>query len=237
MMTAPLRIDPNAIDHKAARGAAEHDGDGVTGFAVLLRSKPLLVLGVTLTVFHLGNAAMLPLLGQAVVAKGQGNASAFAGATIVIAQLTMVPVARLAARLAELRGYRLVFLLALVVLPVRGVTAALVTGTWGLGPVQILDGIGAGILGVAVPGLVARILSGTGHVNAGLGAVMTLQGIGAALSTTVGGVVAQRYGYPSAFVALGTIALAALILWLTTRPIMAGPCGYHAGESTAKAAA
>jgi len=46
--------------------------------------------------------------------------------------------------------------------------------------VQVLDGVGAGLLGVALPGLVAQTLRGTGHVNAGLGAVMTLQGLGAA---------------------------------------------------------
>src|SRR5271165_5341986 len=46
-VAALLRIDPNEIDHRAARGAAEHDGEGVAGFAVLLHSKPLIVLGVT----------------------------------------------------------------------------------------------------------------------------------------------------------------------------------------------
>jgi MFS family permease len=122
---------------------------------------------------------------------------------------------------------------ALVALPIRGVAACLVTGPWGLAPVQILDGVGAGILGVAVPGLVARILAGTGHVNAGLGAVMTLQGVGAAFSTTVGGVVAQRFGYPASFIVLGAIAALALVLWLLTRPLMAPACASHvaAGES------
>ena len=176
---------------------------------------------------------MLPLLGQSVVAHGGGNASAFTGATIVIAQMTMVPVALLAARLAETRGYWLVFLLALIVLPVRGVTASLVSDLWGLGPVQILDGVGAGILGVAVPGLVARVLSGTGRVNAGLGAVMTLQGVGAALSPTVGGIVAERFGYPAAFLALGAIATAALILWLVARPAMAAACAIRVSENEA----
>jgi MFS family permease len=83
----------------------------------------------------------------------------------------MVPMAILAARLAETRGYWIVFVLALLALPLRGAIAASVTGSLGLVPVQMLDGVGAGLLGVAVPGLVARILSGTGHVNAGLGAV------------------------------------------------------------------
>jgi hypothetical protein len=38
------------------------------------------------------------------------------------------------------------------------------------------------MLSVAVPGLVARLLDGTGRINVGQGAVMTAQGIGASLS-------------------------------------------------------
>jgi MFS family permease len=219
-----LGIDARRIDHRAARGAAENGDAAVAKFSVLLQSKELMVLGATLTLFHLGNAAMLPLLGQAVVAHDGSDPSAFTAATIVIAQATMVPMALLAARLAGERGYWMVFLLALVALPIRGVTASLVTGSWGLAPVQILDGVGAGLLSVAVPGLVARILAGTGHVNAGLGVVMTLQGVGAALSTTVGGIVAERFGYSAAFLALGGIAAVALALWLLARPLMAPAC-------------
>jgi Na+/melibiose symporter-like transporter len=60
------------------------------------------------------------------VASGAGDASVFTGATVVVAQLTMVPMAILAARLAELRGYWIVFALALLALPIRGVVAAVV---------------------------------------------------------------------------------------------------------------
>ncbi|HEX4409594.1 MAG TPA: MFS transporter [Xanthobacteraceae bacterium] len=223
-IAAALQIDPHKIDYRAARGAAEHDGDGSSGFVVLLRSAPLIVLGVTLTLFHLGNAAMLPLLGQAAMAHGAGDPSAFTGVTIIIAQITMVPIALIAARLAETRGYWIVFLLALIALPIRGLAAALLVGPWAVVPVQVLDGFGAGILGVAVPGLVARILLGTGHVNAGLGAVMTLQGIGAALSPALGGIIAQRFGYPVTFLSLGAIALIALVLWVVVRPVTALAC-------------
>jgi MFS family permease len=222
--TATLRIDPWAIDYRAARGAADKDQASIAKFSVLLRSKELMVLGATLTSFYFGNAAMLPLLGQAGVATNGSDPSALTTTTIIVAQATMVPVALFAAWLAEEKGSRPVFLLALIALPIRGAMASLVIGRWGLAPVQILDGVGAGALGVAVPGLVARILAGTGHVNAGLGAVMTLQGIGAALSTTVGGVVAQRFGYSAAFLALGAIATAALVLWLLARPLMARAC-------------
>jgi predicted MFS family arabinose efflux permease len=221
-MLAVWFIDPKRLDHRAARGLPDKEHDGhASGWSTLATSKPLLVLAATLLLFHLGNAAMLPLLGQSLVAGGAGDPSAFTGATVVVAQFTMVPMAILAARLADTRGYWIVFVLALLALPVRGAIAALVTGPIGLVPVQVLDGVGAGLLGVAVPGLVARILSGTGHVNAGLGAVMTIQGIGAALSPALGGYIAERLGYATAFLVLSAVALVALGLWIVTRPTTA----------------
>ena len=64
---------------------------------------------------------------------------------------------------------------------------------------------------------IARILRGTGHVNAGLGLVMTVQGIGAALSPAVAGAIATRYGFPAAFLTLGVFALVGLALWAAGR--------------------
>lgn len=213
-----LLIQPGHIDHEAARGleaeAGAGDGHAAASFSSLLRSKPLLILGITLLLFHLANAAMLPLLGQAMVARGTaGDPSAYTAATVIIAQLTMIPMALVAARIAEQRGYWLVFVLALAALPIRGLIAGLVPAAWVIVPVQMLDGVGAGLLGVAVPGLVASILRGTGHVNAGLGAVMTLQGVGAALSAALAGYVAQNFGYWAAFIALSGVAALALLLW------------------------
>jgi MFS family permease len=98
-------------------------------------------------------------------------------------------------------------------------------------PVQILDGVGAGLLGVATPGLTARILAGTGHVNAGLGAVMTLQGVGAASSPALAGLIAQQLGYSAAFLALGVIAALGLVLWLFATPIVGPACRNHTSSS------
>jgi MFS family permease len=215
-------IDPAKIDYAAARGGTSEGK--ASGFSVLLTCAPLLVVAATMLLFHLGNAAMLPLLGQAMVAAEGGDPSATTGATIVIAQIVMVPVALLAARMAVRQGYWNLFLLALIALPIRCAVAAALPGMTGLVLVQILDGVGAGLLGVAVPGLVARILDGTGHVNAGLGAVMTMQGIGAALSPALGGVVAEKFGYQAAFVALGIFAALALVVWLAARPLTSHAC-------------
>lgn len=236
-IVSAMMIAPRDIDHRAARGLAGKDVQTGSSFSVLFTSLPLVILGLTGLLFHLGNAAMLPLLGQSLVAQGAGDASAYTGTTIVVAQLTMIPMAILAAKIAEQRGYWIVFLLALVALPVRGIIAAVVTGPAGLVPVQMLDGVGAGLLGVAVPGLAARILAGTGHVNAGLGAVMTLHGAGAALSPALGGIIAERLGYSAAFMALGGVALLALALWILTRPFTAQACGTAPARLAPKGAA
>jgi len=108
----------------------------------------------------------------------------------------------------------------------RGFLAGTFIEHWGVWPVQALDGIGAGLQSVAVPGLVACLLSGTGRVNVGQGAVMTIQGVGASLSPAIGGWLAQELGYHIAFYILGGFAVASLGLWIgfagTLRPACSG---------------
>lgn len=220
-LAALLFVRPQDIDHDVARGMEPGDaahGHEPPGIRVLLRSVPLMVLGLTLMLFHLGNAAMLPLLGQAIAEGGTVDPSAYTAATVMVAQLTMVPMALIAARLARTHGYGIVFIAALIALPIRGLIAGLWPSPYALLPVQILDGVGAGLLGVATPGLAARILRGSGHVNAGIGAVMTLQGVGAALSPAIGGFIAARYGFPAAFLALAGAAGVALAVWILGAP-------------------
>jgi len=52
---------------------------------------------------------------------------------------------------------------------------------WLIG-VQVLDGVGAGIFGALAPLVIADIMRGTGRYNLALGAIATVQGIGASLS-------------------------------------------------------
>jgi MFS family permease len=217
-----LSIPRSSIDDRAARGMREgpESGNGASGLSVLLSCKPLLVLAGALALFHLGNAAMLPLYGMAVVAARQGDPAALVAATIVVAQATMVVASLWAMRMAGRDGYWWILLISFVALPVRAVVAAYLIKSWGVFPVQVLDGIGAGLQSVAVPALVARILNGTGRVNVGQGAVMTAQGIGASLSPALGGWIAQTSGYPHAFLLLGALAFGSVILWLTCAAVI-----------------
>jgi MFS family permease len=213
-IVAVLAIPAARINDHLARGEAlSGDQPRVKSVRVVLRSRPLLALAGAVMLFHLGNAAMLPLYGLAVVAT-KANPFTTVAATVVVAQAVMVPASLAAMRIAEACGYWPAILIAFTALPVRALIASHVITTWGVIPVQVLDGVGAGILSVAVPGLVARILNGTGHINVGQGAVMAAQGLGGALSPVLGGFVAQLFGFPAAFAMLGGLSLGSVIIWL-----------------------
>ena len=231
-----LMIPASAIDDRAACGmkdGEEGQNEKASGFEVLLSCKPLLVLAAALACFHLGNGAMLPLYGVAVVATKQGDPASFVATTIVVAQATMILASIVAMRMAESRGYWLVLLISFLALPIRGLIAAHLIQRWGVYPVQFLDGIGAGLQSVAVPGLVARILNGTGRINVGQGAVMTVQGIGASLSPAIGGWIAQEIGYGAMFMILGSFALVSLALWIGFSSILKPACAFKPSIETA----
>ena len=144
-ITSVLMIPEKAIDHRAARGLEKGDDDGADGgqaegFRALLRNRPMLVLAAALACFHLGNGAMLPLYGLAVVGAGKGNAAIFTAETVVVAQAVMIVAALVATRMSAGRGYWLVLLISFAALPVRGALAGTFIERWGVWPVRALDG-------------------------------------------------------------------------------------------------
>src|ERR1700761_2368851 len=213
-----LMIPPGSIDHRAARGSKEEEPDSQhSALAVLLKHKTLLVLGLALAVFHLGNAAIVPLYGISAVTDSQTNGPSFVATIVVIAQGTMVIASIVGMRVAEKRNYWLLVLISFLMLPLRGLLAYFLTGWWGVVPVEILDGIGVGLQSVAVPGIIARSLYSTGRVNLAQGAVITIQGVGAAISPALGGWIAQSVGYSPAFLVLGGFGLLAAAIWIGLR--------------------
>jgi predicted MFS family arabinose efflux permease len=210
-----LMIPAKTIDDRAARGSKEDDPDSQPdALTILLKHKALLVLALALALFHLGNAAIVPLYSLAAVADGQANGPSFVATTVVIAQGVMIVTSLIAMKVASKRNYWPVILVSFMFLPIRGVLAFFVTGWWGVVPMQVLDGIGTGLQTVAVPGMVARSLNGTGRINLGQGAVITVQGVGASLSPALGGWIAQWIGYGPTFLLLGGFGLASMALWL-----------------------
>ncbi|KAI8184338.1 putative MFS-type transporter [Colletotrichum sp. SAR 10_75] len=153
------------------RDPSKPSRSGFRGASILLKNKPLGVVAITIFLFHLGNAAILFLYGQALVATGQGDPAGTTGLTVIIAQGTMIIMSFLTAWLAGRSGYWFAILISYAVLPIRAAVAGRVIKSWGVWPVQILDGVGAGIQGVAIPGLLAVMMAGTGRVNLAFGVV------------------------------------------------------------------
>ncbi len=217
-------IPERAIDHELARGLRDAaPGQGKTGatpsgLSVLLTCRPLLIFAGCAIMFHFANAAMLPLVGQKLALQDKNLGTSLMAACILAAQFVMVPMAMLVGAMADAWGRKPFFLIALAVLAVRGCLYPLSENPFWLVGVQLLDGIGAGIYGAIFPVIVADLMRGTGRFNVAQGAVMTAQGIGAALSTSVAGFIVVHAGYSAAFLTLAGIAAAGLALYLFVMP-------------------
>ncbi len=227
MLVSVLRIRAADVDHAAARGDESSDAPpraaddpDAGGMAALLRNRPLLLFALACALFHLGNAAMLPLLNQRLAATVADSAPLlWTGIAIVVAQVTMIPVALWVSRSQRFDIAWFVYA-AILVLPLRGLLAYAFTSAWNNIPVQVLDGLAAGALGVATPLLVQRYTAGSGRFNTALGFVMALQGIGAALSPAVANlIVGADLRFGMAFLCLAGAALLAIpVFWWANRP-------------------
>ncbi|SAL84537.1 major facilitator transporter [Caballeronia arvi] len=214
-----LWIPPGSVHRHYARGIAKDDADDASdiradALRVLLRNRSLLVLSAALAAFNLGNSAMLPLYSLAVASTHAADPSHVTAANIVISQIVMLVAAAYASRAIRRFGFWWIILVTLATLPLRAVTAAFVAPAWGIVPVQVFDGIGAGFQSVAVPALVVHLLHGSGRVNLGQGAVLGVEAAGACLSPMLGGWIAHRYGFPAAFVALGSLSVVSFAIWV-----------------------
>ena len=205
-------IKEGEIDHNLARGARDDEEPGQSvSIAVLLQNKHIIAFAIAVFLFHLSNAAMLPLAGQYLSEGRPKEAAAWISACIVAAQLVMIPVSIFAGKFSQQFGRKPVFLAALAVLPIRGFMYTLSNSPYLVLPVQLLDGIGAGIFGVLASVIVADLTKGTGHYNVTRGLIITAQGIGAALSNLVAGWIVFKMGYNVGFLSLAGIGLAGLI--------------------------
>jgi MFS family permease len=115
-------------------------------------------------------------------------------------------------------GRKPIFLLALAVLPVRGVLFSFSSSPYAVVGIQLLDGVAAGIFGVIAVLIAADLMRGTGRFNLAQGLTALAVGIGATLSNATAGYVVQWFGYPSGFLYLAAIAGGALVFFALLMP-------------------
>jgi Major Facilitator Superfamily len=234
-VVAAAAVPPRAINHDLARGLLPGDAGQevrLSAWSVLLESRPLLVFAACGAIFHLANASMLGLVSQKLALQNVGQGITLTAASAIAAQSVMVPVAALVGARADAWGRKPLFLAAFVALALRGMLYTVSDNTAWLITVQLLDGVGAGLVGALFPVIVADLTRGSGHFAAAQGVVGTVHGIGGVTSMALSGQLVLWAGYDATFLALATIAAVGAVVFslampetrsgspVTTRPIV-----------------
>jgi len=143
-------------------------------------------------------------------------------ACIVVPQFVVAVMSPWVGRAAQKIGRKRLLLLGWGALPLRGLLLAVLPGAWPLVMGQAVSGISAAVFGVLLPLLAADLTLGTAHFNLCMGILGLAMYLGAAVSTTMAGGIADDAGMPTAFLVLAVVGvLGFVVVWLTmpeTRP-------------------
>jgi MFS family permease len=190
---------------------------------VLLERRLATYLGCTL-LFHLANAAMLPLAGVEITKRANTEASLIIAACILVPQFIVALVSPLAGRSAQRWGRRWVLLVGFSALPLRAGLLAMVADPLWIIPVQALDGLSGAAFGVITPLVVADISGRGGRFSLRIGILGLAIAAAATVSNTVAGAVASNLGTPTAFIALAFAGMCAVTMvgfaMPETRPVI-----------------
>jgi MFS family permease len=185
---------------------------------VLLKDQRLMTFATCLFLFQLANASILPLLGER-LAHTEGRWSSLVISALILApQIIVAALAPWVGRTAASWGRRPLLLIGLGVVPVRSALFALTADPTLVVLIQVLDGLSGATLGVLTALVIADVTNGTGRFNLAQGAVGTLSGIGASLSTSMSGLIVDRFGNVVGFLSVATIGLIAFAILLTFMP-------------------
>ncbi|MDF2998746.1 MAG: putative major facilitator [Xanthobacteraceae bacterium] len=218
---AVQRIRPAEINLATIRRRRPTSPDGrdfLAGLGELLRNRPLIIFAACVVMFHLANAAMLPLAASMLTLRSTQAATIVVAAAMVVPQFTVTVLSPFVGHLATRWGRRPLLIIGFGALALRGLLFALIEQPGLLVLVQVLDGASAAALGVLVPLTIADLTRNSGHFNLAQGTVGCAMGIGASISTTLTGYVADSFGSYTAFSMLAVLAAAGLLLVAAAMP-------------------
>lgn len=139
-------------------------------------------------------------------------------ATVLTAQCAMVPVALLAGKFCDVWGRKPVLAIAFWALPLRILSYSLVKSATAIVWLQTLDGIGAGIYGVAVVALAADLTRGKGWFNTLMGLFATAVAVGGFIGPLITGVLLQHLGFRMTFYCFAGLAVVGAVVFTLLVP-------------------
>ena len=185
--------------------------------ASLYPGTNLILLGVTLGLFQVGNAALSILLGLSLAEESRISPPLLASSTAMIAQTAMIGGSLLVIPALRRWGYWPVLASSFAILPLRCALAAFLPASVALLPVEILHGLGESLQLVTIGNAIGDLQRARGRPGTLFGCVMLLQGLGSAASPLLGGYVAERWTGTVAYSLLGGMGLLALGFWILCR--------------------
>jgi predicted MFS family arabinose efflux permease len=177
----------------------------------------LLVFGFCAVLFSLANAAMLPLALNE-LAKRTGQSGFVVSACIIVPQAIVALCSPWAGRMAQQLGRRPVLLIGFAALPLRAILFVGLPDALPLVVIETLDGISGTVFGLMVPLIAADVTKRSGFLNLAISSINLAVGLGATISTTLAGWLADAVGAPMAFFCLAVIGLCALLVVWSSMP-------------------
>jgi len=219
-LIAVAQISSSEIDPELARGGISKSGVSTWFDAIssLVHHGVLICFAVTIVLFQLANAAMLPILAGILARRGPETAALVLSICILVPQFVVVAIAPWIGVRAQSWGRRPLLLLTFVALSARGAIFAATSDPYLLVAAQLLDGISAASLGVLVPLIIADVTRGSGHFNFAQGLIGAAVGIGASFSTTLAGFIADTSGPPITFLLLSCVGVMGLVFVFAVVP-------------------
>ena len=210
----------------------------VGDIAGLIRHKGVLAFALCISLFHLGNAALMPLASTLLTRTAGSDATLFISACVIGPQIVVAAFSPWIGRTEERRGVRLMMLGGFAAVPLRAVllagAAALDAGTmpYAIVAAQVLDGVSAAVFGVSLPIMAADLTRGSNRFNLCLGFFGIAITFGATLATALAGHLADHVGFSLTFLSLGICGVAAAGSVLLTVRDGAGRAGRGARRMT-----
>jgi len=183
----------------------------------IFREPALHAFALCALLFHLANAAMLPLALNGLALRTTETDFAVS-ASIVLPQAIVAVFAPWAGALAQRIGRRPLLLVGFAALPLRAMLFSTAPDATLLVLYQSLDGVSATVFGLMMPLIAADLTRRTGHLNLAIGSIGLAAGLGATFSTTVAGLVSDYAGPECAFFGLAAAGVAALVLVFVAMP-------------------
>jgi MFS family permease len=214
----PGPCPPAPANHMAIAPPKDRD----TAPWIIFHDPTMHIFALCVILFHLSNAALLPLALGGLSQRGEA-AGFIVPAAIIVPQLIVAVASPWAGAMARYLGRRKVLLVGFIALPARALLFAFNPGPEAVDVIEVLDGVSATVLGLMLPLIAADLTRTTGHLNLAIGSFGLAAGLGATLSTTVAGWVADRMGAEMAFLGLALVGgMATLLLAVAmpeTRPV------------------